>query len=92
MANTVDQLLTALIVDWIVTYDKPVFTTTFSEAVPHMSKGTHLSYPSGERAAKVLAGMVRFREYLEREGVWETGDVDPFSFTLLEESPKKEEA
>ena len=81
--NRVDDFLTALIVDWIERYQKPVISTSFTETVSKMIGGIHYSYPSGERASLVLAKMVQYREYLEKEGIWTEGEFDPFTFTLF---------
>lgn len=81
--NRMDDFLTALIVDWIERYGKPVVSTSFTETVPGLIGGIHYSYPSGERAALVLSKMARYREYLEKEGIWKEGEFDPFTFTLL---------
>lgn len=81
--NLIDRFLTALVVYWIEKYKKPVITTNFSEGIPRLTGGVHLSYPSGERAAKVLARMVQYREHLEATGIWSRGETDQFEFTLL---------
>jgi succinyl-CoA synthetase alpha subunit len=81
---TTDMLL-SLVMHWIRVYAKPVITTTFTEDVPTLTRGLHQSYPSGERAAKVLAGMVQYQEYLAKEGIWNEDDFDRFAFTLFEE-------
>ena len=71
MANIVELLepmLGALIHHWIVTYGKPVITTTFTEEAPRMGLGGHHPYPNVERAATVLAKLVEYREYLDSVG------------------------
>ncbi len=78
------NMLISLVMHWIKSYRKPVITTTFTEEVPVLTRGLHQSYPSGERAAKVLAGMVQYQEYLAKEGIWDGDDFDRFAFTLFE--------
>lgn len=74
-----------LVMHWIRAYAKQVITATFTEDVPTLTRGLHQSYPSGERAAKVLAGMVQYQEYLAKEGIRNEDDFDRFAFTLCEE-------
>ncbi len=78
------NMLLSLVMHWIRQYRKPVITTTFTEDVPRLAGGRHQSYPSGERAAKVLAGLVQYQEYLAKEGIWNEEDFDPFAFTIFE--------
>jgi hypothetical protein len=80
VSTLLDRFLAALVVSWIEEHGKPVVTTTFNETIPRLTAGVHLSYPSGDRAAKVIAGMAAYREFLERRG---GGPVDPFAFSLL---------
>jgi acyl-CoA synthetase (NDP forming) len=49
-------------------YKKPVISTTFAEDTAVL-RGSHYSYPSSKQAARVLAKMVEYREYLDRVGV-----------------------
>jgi hypothetical protein len=80
VSSLLDRILAALVVSWIKDYGKPVVTTTFNETIPRLVGGVQLSYPSGERAAKVIAGMADYAEFLQRR----TGaPPDPFAFTLL---------
>ena len=65
-----DPLLTALLHYWVKSYQKPIITTTFSEGLPHL-EGNHYPYPSGERAVRVLVKLVEYKEYLERDGLYE---------------------
>ena len=72
--QVVDSLMGMAILYWISTYKKPIITITFAEAKTHLitfSKGIHFPYTSPERAVRVLAKLVEYREYLEREGVCE---------------------
>ncbi len=79
-SGLLDRLLAALVVSWIQDHGKPVVTTTFNETIPRLVGGVHISYPSGDRAAKVIAGMATYAEFLQRR----TGEPpDPFAFALL---------
>lgn len=78
------RMLLALVMHWIRSFAKPVVTTTFTEDVPTLTLGLHQSFPSGERAARVLAGMVQYQEYLAKEGIWNEDNFDRFAFTLFE--------
>ncbi|MHB8781081.1 MAG: acetate--CoA ligase family protein [Candidatus Geothermincolia bacterium] len=80
-----EYFLMALVRHWIEGYGKPVLTTSFDERMPKLYGGRHQPFPSGERAALVLSNLVRYRGYLEREGVFGPGG-DPFRFTLFNES------
>jgi hypothetical protein len=63
-----DSLLGGLVLQWIKTYKKPVVTTTFTEMGSHLSLkgGFYYSYPSPQRAARVLTKLADYKEYLER--------------------------
>jgi hypothetical protein len=70
LANAADYLLGALILYWSQSYHKPIVTTTFTEVASHLNlkRGLYYSYPTPQRAARVLAKLVQYKEYLEREG------------------------
>ena len=63
-----DSFLGGLVLHWIKTYGKPVVTTTFTEMGSHLNLkgGFYYSYPSPQRAARVLARLSEYKEYLER--------------------------
>ena len=67
--SIMDVFLGALVLHWLKTYKKPVVTTTFSEEGLYLElkKGFYYSYPSPRRAAKVLAKLTEYKEYLERD-------------------------
>jgi len=50
-------------------YKKPVISTTFAEDTATL-RGSHYSYPSSKQAARVLAKMVEYKEYLDRVGAY----------------------
>ncbi len=68
IVELIDPLLDSIIDSWIVQYGKPVITTTFTERTSQISEGGHFPYPNAERAATVLAKLVRYSEYLDKEG------------------------
>ncbi len=54
---------------WVADYGKPVLTTTFfAEDQPRL-EGSHYVYRSGTHAARVLAKLVEYKEFLEKAGV-----------------------
>jgi hypothetical protein len=66
--QAIDSVLGIIVFHWIKTYKKPVITTTFSEATTRLmtlERGSYFAYPSPERAAKVLAKLVEYKEYLD---------------------------
>jgi acetyl-CoA synthetase (ADP-forming) len=68
MFAVIDTFLAALVLHWIETYGKPVVATTFTEEGSHVNlkRGFYYCYPSPQRAAKVLAKLAEYKEYLER--------------------------
>jgi succinyl-CoA synthetase alpha subunit len=68
IVELIDPLLDSVIDSWIVQYDKPVITTTFTERTSQISEGGHFPYPNAERAATVLSKLVQYSEYLDKEG------------------------
>jgi len=68
MFATIDTFLAALVLHWIETYGKPVVATTFTEEGSHVNlkRGFYYCYPSAQRAAKVLAKLAEYKEYLDR--------------------------
>ncbi|MBM3182913.1 MAG: hypothetical protein FJZ83_02655 [Chloroflexi bacterium] len=69
MVDSSANFLAALAEQMVADYHKPVLTTTFGEGKPRL-RGWHYSYPSGRQAARVLAKMVEYKEYLERIGAY----------------------
>jgi len=62
-----EPLMEALLLNWIETYGKPVITTTFMGAATSITEMGYIAYPSAEQAAFVLAKLLEYREYLDRE-------------------------
>ena len=92
MTDIIPQIgsgFTGQIMRWIRVYKKPVLTTTFSEETPTLQDGAHQSYPSADRAAKVLAKLVEYKEYLDSQGVYEDKEFDPFEFWWAGENMEK---
>gem|GEM_PF-218391 len=70
--QVIDSVLGVIVFHWIKTYKKPIITTTFSEATTRLmtlERGFYFAYPSPERATKVLAKLVEYNEYLDKECV-----------------------
>jgi hypothetical protein len=63
LAEEVGYFLDRLIRYLVETYKKPIITTTFTEGGARL-RGGQYAYPSGQRAAKVLAKLVEYQEYL----------------------------
>ncbi len=63
-----DTIIGGLVLHWIKTYKKPIVPTTFTDEGSHLDLrgGFYYSYPSPQRAVKVLAKLVEYKEYLER--------------------------
>jgi len=68
MFAVIDTFLAALVLHWIETYGKPVVATTFTEEGSHVNlkRGFYYCYPSSQKAARVLAKLAEYKEYLER--------------------------
>ncbi|BDC35479.1 acetate--CoA ligase family protein [Candidatus Methanoliparum sp. LAM-1] len=64
-----DYLLGMLVLNWVQTYKKPIFTTLAFEGTSRLIKlntGVYFPYPNLERGAITLAKLVEYEEYLER--------------------------
>ncbi|MDY6835471.1 MAG: CoA-binding protein [Chloroflexota bacterium] len=68
LTKTMDYFLAALILHWSQTRGKPIVTTTFSEIASYLNlnMGLYYSYPTPQRAAKVLSKLVQYGEYRAR--------------------------
>ena len=61
----ISTLLRSLVGQWILSYGKPVITTTFTEEQVRLVKD-HFDYTSGNRAARVLAKLLEYQHYLNQ--------------------------
>ena len=64
--DLIEPMIGAYVNGLIAKYNKPVITTTFTEENTRMSETGHFPFPNSDRASTVLAKMVEYREYLER--------------------------
>ena len=62
----IEEYSTNLLLQWKRKYGKPVVTTTFHESESKLKNGVY-HYSSPERAVKVLAKLVEYKEFLEKE-------------------------
>jgi hypothetical protein len=67
MFQLMEPIIGALIGSWLRKFGKPVITTTFTEVTSQLSEEGHFPYPNVERASTVLAKLVEYSEYLEKE-------------------------
>lgn len=65
--NLIGRMLVGLVDQWIESFKKPVLTTTFTEELAKLI-GNHFDYPSGKRAARVLAKLTEYNAYLRSIG------------------------
>ena len=63
--DMISRLMRSLVSQWIASYQKPVLTTTFTEEQVKLVDG-HYDYTSGNRASRVLAKLLEYRQYLNR--------------------------
>jgi acyl-CoA synthetase (NDP forming) len=61
----ISTLLRSLVGQWILSYGKPVITTTFTEEQVRLVKD-HFDYTSGNRAARVLTKLLEYQHYLNQ--------------------------
>jgi hypothetical protein len=61
--DLISRLLRSLVGQWILSYGKPVITTTFTEEQVRMA-GNHYDYTSGNRASRVLVKLLEYHRYL----------------------------
>ncbi len=67
--EAIARFFRAIAEQWVADYKKPVLTTTFfAEDQPRL-QGSHYVYRSGTHAARVLAKLVEYKEFLERAGM-----------------------
>ncbi len=63
--DLISTLLRSMVGQWILSYGKPVITTTFTEEQVKLVKD-HYDYTSANRAARVLAKSLEYRNYLNK--------------------------
>ena len=63
--DMISRLMRSLVSQWIASYQKPVITTTFTEEQVKLVDG-HYDFTSGNRAARVLAKLLEYHNYLNR--------------------------
>ncbi len=67
MLGLIEHMVGAMMTYWKETFNKPVITTTFSETPSSLTEQGHYAYTNAERASTVLAKLVAYNDYLERE-------------------------
>lgn len=67
--EAIARFFRAIAEQWVADYRKPVLTTTFFPEDQPRLHGSHYVYRSGTHAAKVLAKLVEYKEFLEKIGV-----------------------
>jgi len=73
--EAIARFFRAIAEQWVADYGKPVLTTTFfAEDQPRLH-GSHYVYRSGTHAARVLAKLVEYKEFLEKIGVHQPSEV-----------------
>jgi succinyl-CoA synthetase alpha subunit len=73
--EAIARFFRAVAEQWVAEYGKPVLTTTFfAEDQPRLH-GSHYVYRSGTHAARVLAKLVEYKEFLEKIGVRQPDEV-----------------
>lgn len=68
MNDMITRFMQSLVAQWIISFDKPVITTTFTEEQGKLAC-QHYDYNSGQRAARVLQKLLQYYDYLQREGI-----------------------
>jgi acyl-CoA synthetase (NDP forming) len=65
--DLLNGFMNALVAQWIMTYKKPVITTTFTEQQVKLID-EHYDYTSANRAVRVLLKLTEYHDYLARTG------------------------
>lgn len=69
LLELLDGMIATLLRLYVITYEKPILSTSFSETPQPIKGSTHV-YTSSTRAVNVLARLAQYREYLEDQGVF----------------------
>ncbi|HNY64835.1 MAG TPA: CoA-binding protein [Deltaproteobacteria bacterium] len=64
-----DDMIALLMAHYLLTYRKPILSTSFSE-MPQPIKGASHPYTTSAKAVSVLSKLVDYREHLERAGAF----------------------
>ena len=69
LTNSMDYFLAGLILHWSHTNGKPIITTTFTEMASYLNlrRGLYYSFPTPQRAARVLSKLTQYGEYLRKQ-------------------------
>jgi succinyl-CoA synthetase alpha subunit len=70
-----DDMIAMVLSHYIMTYNKPILSTTFSETPQPIKKASY-PYTTSAKAVSVLSKLVDYREHLEKTGVF----IDPLQF------------
>ncbi|MGC9323929.1 MAG: acetate--CoA ligase family protein [Desulfomonilia bacterium] len=80
--ESLDRMVSALLVQYMITFEKPIISTTFSD-LPVPIRGGSYPYTTSSKAANVLAKLVEYREYLERHSMFK----NPFQCCAFLDTP-----
>jgi succinyl-CoA synthetase alpha subunit len=86
-AEAISRFLAALAEQWVEDYNKPVITSSFSQVQPVL-RGSQYAYPSGDQAARVLAKLVKYKEFLEKVGAYKDYISSRASIQLISSTTK----
>jgi succinyl-CoA synthetase alpha subunit len=70
-----DEMIAMVLTHYLMTYQKPILATTFSETPQPIKNGSY-PYTTSAKAVSVLSKLVDYREHLEKTGMF----IDPLQF------------
>jgi succinyl-CoA synthetase alpha subunit len=76
--DLLDRMIAMILSHYLLTYRKPILSTTFSQ-MPQPIKDAYHPYTTSGKAVSVLSKLVDFREHLEKAGAFK----DPLQFCML---------